>query len=243
MNFPRPLRAKEQDLILFVLPHESPGYNAYRKLIATMVVLGNGRRGTGNIVLGKSGETPDTSSPLAPVIAYGVVETTFDTFSITVREFVGEQIDIEIVSMKGEDVPDHFEEKRRWTYSSWRPLQPSPATGLSVREVTVNDSLTLAMAKQEKRLWLHDATTQINHLIPITNFYNELMLHKRIRDPNIALKANLFWENLEKYSDSDVSAAFASYNRIRKRVEFKVSAETKKETGLSTLLRKLLSKA
>ena len=46
-----------------------------------------------------------------PVIAYGMVETTRDAFTITVREEVAAQINVEIVSRRGEEIPDHFEEK------------------------------------------------------------------------------------------------------------------------------------
>ncbi|MEK7250006.1 MAG: hypothetical protein AAB209_06225 [Bacteroidota bacterium] len=241
--YPRLLRAKERDLLDFVLPVESPGYNEYRNHIANMVVLAEGRRGRGNFVLGKQGDRADITSPLAAVIAYGIVETTLNTFTITVREFIGNQIDVEIVSSRGEEIPDHFEEKRRWTYSTWKPGLPSPATQTPVREVRINDTLVLAIARQEKRLWLYDAATMMNHLIPITNYYNELMLHKSIRDPKIALKSGLLFDELEKYSDVDLRGAFVAYNRVRKKVDVRVEETVAEEKGLKMFLRRLIGKS
>jgi hypothetical protein len=241
-SYPRKLRDKERDLLESVLPDGRPGDSHDRRLIGSMTVLGEGRRGEGNLILGFEGDEPDTTSPLAAVIAYGVVETTRDQYSIIVREYVGDQIDVEIVSNKGEEIPDHFEEKRRWTYSTWFPGKPSPATAAPVREIVVDDNLMLVIAKQERRLWVYDKATGINHLIPITNFHNELMLHRNIRDPKIALRSNLFFEDLTSYKDTELQAAFIAYNKLRPKVEVKQSEYVQKEGGLKGLLHKVFSR-
>lgn len=229
--FPRVLRKKERELLEFVLPMEAPGYATYRRLMDEMVVLAEGRRGKGNLVLGRAGDRADLSLPLPPVVAYGVVETTRDEFTITVRACVGDQIDVEIVSTHGEEIPDHFEEKRRWTYSSWKPGTPSPATTMPVREVQIAPTLTLVIAHHDRRLWLHDATTRMNHLIPITNFYNELMLHKAVRDPRIALDASRFFDEHRQYADGDLRAAFLAYNRLIRRVAIASAEEQPQPKG------------
>lgn len=239
-DFPRQLRPKERDLLHLVLPSESPGYNEYRIMIDAMVVLAEGRRGAGNFVLGKLGDQADITSPLAPVIAFGMLETTRDTFTITVRECIENQIDAEIVSSRGEEIPDHFEEKRRWTYSSWKPGMQSPATGEQVRELSISPEIVLAIAPQEQRIWLHDGGRRMNHLIPITNFYNELMLHKRIRDPKIALKSSLLFSQLDNYSDADLREAFLAYNKRKKKVEVQIPTSLLKEEGLLSRLKKML---
>ena len=237
----RKLRKKELDLMESVLPEERSGYRQYRDWISSMVVIGEGRRGPGNFILGVAGDVPDNISPLASVVAYGVVETTRDSFSITVREYVGRQIDVEIVSVHGEEIPDHFEEKRRWTYSAWRPGSPSPATGGIVREVPIAGSIVLAIARTEKRLWVFDGSNGMNLLIPITNFYNELMLHKNIRDPKIALKSDLLFQNLESYDDADLRAAFVAYNKLKPKVELRQPLVEKVEKhGLRHFLTRLL---
>ncbi len=114
-TYPRSLRPKERDLLDGVLPPDRPGYRRYREMIDTMVVLGEGRRGPGHYILGRPGDTPDLTAPLPPVVAFGTVISTHASFTVTVREYTGGQIDVEIVSGSGEEVPDHFEEKNRWT--------------------------------------------------------------------------------------------------------------------------------
>lgn len=236
--FPRSLRPKERDALQFVLPSDSTGYRRYRVLVDTMIVLAEGRRGKGNFVLGRAGDRADITSPLAPVVAYGAIETTRGTFTITVREEVGEQIDVEIVSGSGEEIPDHYEEKQRWTYSSWRPGLASPASQTPVREVRVNDTVTFAVASADKRLWVHDAGTSMNHLIPITNFYNELMLLRQIRDPRIALQSALFFQKLPEYSDADLRSALVAYNRVRKKVDLPAEEPHVEKRGLFAFLGK-----
>lgn len=240
--YPRPIKDKERELLESVLPIERPGYRTYRELLGQMVVLGEGRRGSGNFVLGFAGDTPDIASPLASVVAYGIVETTRDTFSITVREYAGKQIDVEIVSNKGEEVPEHFEEKRRWTFSNWQPGMASPASGTNVREVRIDENIVLATAKADKRIWVHDQQSGIVHLIPITNFYNELMFVRNIRDPNIALRSNRFFEDLDGYSDNELRMAFMNYNKLRRKVSVSTPAEEQPVGGLKTFFQRLIGK-
>jgi len=240
--YPRSLRLKEQDLLESVLPVDRPGYRQYRELLSRMVVLGEGRQGAGNLILGISGDRPDVTSPLSPVVAYGMVETTRDAFSVTVREIVGDQIDVEIVSSRGEEVPDHFEEKRRWTYSTWAPGSPSPATDERAREVRVSETLVLGILSSEQRLLLHDSSTGMIHLIPITSFYNELMLHKNIRDPKTALNARLLFQNLPSYRDEDLRSSFISYNKLKRRVSIVEAPPLPPTTGIVGYLKTLFGK-
>jgi hypothetical protein len=241
-SYPRKLREKERELLDSVLPVDRPGYKKYCDLIESMVVLAEGRRGKGNFVLGYEGDIADINSPLAPVIAYGILQATHDQFSITVRECVAEQIDCEIVSSRGEEVPDHFEEKRRWTYSTWLPNSPSPATGSPVRGVSIDANVVLAIAKEERRLWAYDSATGMNHLVPITNFYNELMLHKSIRDPKIALKSGLFFADCDKYTDAELRMSFIAYNKLKPKVQVSPVEPVLKERGLKLFVQNIFRK-
>jgi hypothetical protein len=218
-SYPRILRSKERDLLESVLPPDRPGYRRYRERLEIMQVIGEGRRGAGNLILGQPGEVPDISSPLPPVVAYGVVETTKDYYTITVRECVGGQIDAEIVSAHDEEIPDHFEEKRRWTYGEWKPGAVSPATGAPVREIAIDSRSVLVIAAAEKRLWLFDGTTGMNHPLPVTGYHNELMLQRQVRDPRQALAPALLFDQLPAYTDEELRAAFVAYNASRRRVE------------------------
>jgi hypothetical protein len=217
--FPRSLRAKEEDLLLSVLPIERPGYATLRAHLRDLVVLAEGKRGSGHLILGPAGTVPDVGAPLPPVIAFGAVEATTGTFFITVRESSGTQLDVELVSQRGEEVPDHFEEKRRWTYSTWAPGMASPATGARVREVDIEQGVVLAICPAEKRLWVWEKSGGVVLLIPVTNFYNELMLQNRVRDPEVALRSQLLFERADSWPAAELRSAFRAYNATRKRVE------------------------
>ena len=242
MAFPRPLRPKERDLLEFVLPVDRPGYRAIRGEVERMLVIGEGRRGQGNFVLGEAGQEPDFSYALRPVIAYGMVEATAESYGITVREPFEGQIDVEIVSRAGGEVPDHFEEKRRWTYSDWSPGSASPGTGEPVREVGVDAARTLAIAAGERRLWIHDRASGMVLPIPVTNFYNELMLTKQIRDPAIALRSQLLFESHRSHTDAELRAAFVAYNAVRRRVDVDPAPQAPRRAGLSALVHTLFRK-
>ena len=234
-TFPRSLRPKERDIIESVLPVDRAGYRQLRDMVGKMVVLGQGRRGPGNIVLGFSSDSPDHTSPLPSVVAFGIVETTQDTFSVTVRECTGNQIDIEIVSSKEGEILDHFEEKRRWTYSTWMPGMPSPHSGESVREVRVDDAITLAISPEERRLWIHDRTTGMVHLIPVTNYYNALMTRKQVRDSKIVLDSHLLFTAVGSYSEDDLRNAFIMNNTVKHRVDIHPEPHRPPQRSLTTL--------
>ncbi len=207
-----------------------------------MVVLKEGSRGPGNYLLGHPGDVPDQSISLSPVIAFGMVETTQTSYAITIREYTGAQIDVEIVSGSDEEVPDHFEEKKRWTYSIWLPGSPSPATDGPVREVRIDSNLILVIAPEEKRIWLHERMSGMNLLLPVTNFHNELMLYKGIRDPKVALDVGLFFAGQVGYSDDDLREAFVRYNAPRHRVKVQTRPPVPPEGGWFPSLRRLFGK-
>ncbi len=223
--YPRPLSAFERETLLWLLPAASPGYNEYRKYISEWVVVGEGRRGTGNYILAEREVLPDVESPFPQVFAYGVIEAENVSISATLRELFEGQLEYEIVSMNGETIPQNFTERRRWNFSLWSPTQPCPACGSKPREVTIqreagNDA-TLAVCAVDKRLWIFDARDGVNHLIPVTNFHNALMLYKNIRDPKTALAAENFFKHLHTFSDVDLGAAFVQYNKLRKKIELR----------------------
>jgi hypothetical protein len=77
----------------------------------------------------------------------------------------------------------------------------------------------LAVCVRDKRLWILDERDGVNHLIPVTNFHNALMLHKNIRDPKKALVPENFFSQLHEFSDADLTAAFVQYNKLRKKID------------------------
>jgi len=223
-HYPRDLTAREREWILWILPADRPGYREYRTVIDRMSVIGEGRRGNGEIILGPKGSDVNLDLPLAPVFAYGAIDTNFGTISVTLREISCDQISVESVCQRMENVPEEFEESRRWTYSTWMPGQLCPQCNEKVREVQMQTAerrqlqYVLSICSNDKRLWVYDAILQVNKLIPVTNYYNELMLHKNIRDPKIALDAKRFFFDLNNYSDEDLVHAFVRYNALKSKV-------------------------
>ena len=222
-TFPRDLASYERELLQWVLPADRPGYRAYRELLDQWKVRARGRRGEGNYILAAEGERPDNESPLPQLLALGnIVETTGGNFSVIVRERLGDQVEFEITRVGGNVVPGQSSERRRWTLSSWSPGEPCPACGQPLRETGMRTEdekeLSLAICQTEKRLWIHNTVSGINHPMPVTNFYNELMLHKNIRDPKVALDPNRFFHDLPHYSARDLIKAFITYNGLRTKI-------------------------
>jgi len=249
-GYPRPISPLEREWMDWILPLDRPGYRHYHDLVRGMVVIGKGRRGEGEIILGPEGLTPDLSNPLAPVFAYGAIETKTGTLSVTMREVLDGQISVEIVSHHSEEIPSEFEEVRRWTYSTWIPGRRCPQCGEAVREVSMHpvtsvaDRLVLAFCTVDRRVWVYDSSTGVNRLIPVTNYYNDLMLHKDIREPRIALESRRLFSDLSKYSDADLTYAFFTYNKIKTKVHIEgvIEPEHKESSGLAARLLKLFSR-
>ncbi len=245
--YPRPLSDREQSWIEWILPSNRIGYREYRDVIRKMVVLGEGRRGKGDMVLGFSGDLPDTESPLPPVFAYGAIEMNLGMISITLREHVADQINVEIVSHRSEEVPAEFEESRRWTYSTWNAGDACPQCQKPAREVSMHSAegrhYVLAICVPDRRLWVFDEEKQVNRLVPVTNFYNELMLHKNIRDPKIALDSKRLFADLSSFSDGELTYAFLIYNKLKTKIEVAgtLIADKKEKESFGRKLKQMFS--
>lgn len=244
------LSPRDRSWIEWILPAEKSGYNVYRNLVGSMSVIGEGRRGKGELILGYEGAEADITTPLPPVFAYGAIETSFGTISITLREVNDNQISVEIVSQRSDEIPPEFEEARRWTYSTWSPGATCPQCGSGLREVVMHAAgadqtqYVLAICEKDRRLWVFDGSTGVNRLIPVTNFYNELMLHKNIRDAKIALDSRRLFTELSAFSDEELTYAFVTYNKLKEKIHIAgdVEAEQRDAKGIVTKFRQLFSK-
>ena len=244
-GYPRHLTSREKAWLDWLLPSERKGYRDYRERLDQMLVIGEGRRGKGNFVLGRSDDNPDLTSPLPPVFAYGAIEGEEATISILTREEAGGQIEIEIVPLRGDVIPEMITERKRWTYSTWSPGNSCPCCSGSLREVRIGipvPQAVLAICQTDHRVWVYDAVTEVNHLIPITNFYNELMLHKKIRNPETALRPDHLFSHLHDFRDDELVHAFLVYNKIRKKVQSDLIAPPPVAKGkrLSRFIQKIL---
>jgi len=212
----RELTQEESDLLAWVLPDDRPGYKVIHDLVRRRNVVAQGRRGDGHLILAEPGTVVDHDSPLPQVFAFGEVEYEDGECVITVREPLGDQIDVEITGVRTGRM------QRRWTFSEWSPGGSCPKCGGPVRlvvgQTASGHSLHLAICATDKRIWVSDSRTGVNHPIPMTLFYSELMRRTGTKDPAIALDTSRLFTHTGSYRDEDLLGAFASYNDIRAKV-------------------------
>ncbi|MGH2576040.1 MAG: hypothetical protein ACRDFC_10115, partial [Ignavibacteria bacterium] len=176
--YPRKLTNFEKEWLCYLLPEDRPGYAAYREKINSMIVIGEGRFGEGNFILGYREDMPDFSYSSLPMFACGQIECEDCRIQISVHELYDDKIEFSISNLLGEVIPDNIYEKKRWSYSYWKPGDKSPFENDNLREIDlsgIKGSLVLAVSKANKSIWLYDGKTQVNHIIPVTNFINELL--------------------------------------------------------------------
>ena len=211
--FPRNLTEIEKQLLFAVLPSNKIGYNSYREKINNLMVISFGRFGGTNFILGCKGDIPDFSISSSPIFAIGTVTTNFGKIDVLIHEEDDGMIEVDISGVNENDFTNELIIKRCDTFSNWIPGDKSPYDNLSVKEVLIEENkYVLAISLSQKKIWLHDFKTGVNHLIPLTNYYNELMRFKNIREPEIALRPKLFFESVNKYADIDLKMALYKYD-------------------------------
>lgn len=238
--FPRDLSTLERELLLWILPADRPGYAAYRELVAVWKVAAKGRRGEGSYILAKKGSAVDNESPLPQLLVYGTVEFETGEVTVSLRERLDDQVEFEIAGEIA-DASVGLQALRRWTLSSWLPSGACPCCGGSLREVVMRAGtgrqLVLAICVRDRRLWVYDDRTGVNHPIPVTSFYNELMLHRNVKDPKIALDSRRLFTALGTFRDIDLVRAFMAYNRLRTKVILDEPLEITEEEHVGWLAR------
>ncbi len=227
-TYPRPLSEKEWSLIEWILPEKRTGYQKYRTLLTSLQVIGPGRWGEGDLILGEPGDTPELSGPMERIFANGIIESAEGKITVSVHEYVAGQLEVQIANLHDEEIPDELTIQRKATYSTWKPGSECPFCNQSIREIPVNNNdpvAVLAICTNDKNIWIYDDADGVNHPIPATNYYNELMLFKQIKDPSIALQSKNLFSMLDDYSDEDLREAFVRYNKTWRRIS--IQQETK----------------
>ena len=224
-NFPRKLKELEKELLFSILPPNKSGYSSYREKIENKYVLGAGRFGETNLILGNKEEELSIYDASSTIFAAGSIIYDEGKIEISINEEIDGRIEFDISPKDYEQVVRRKEVKR-WNYSEWIPGQASPREKLYVREIVISPGrYTLSVSAGEKRIWLYEFDSGINYLIPLSNFYNQLMIQKNIRDPKIALKPNLlFGESNGKhsdYTDIELRNAFIGYNKYIRKLNIK----------------------
>ena len=243
-TFPRKLKEPERELLFSILPPVKPGYNIYRKKIDEKYVVGFGRFGETNLVLGNIEDEISAEDASSSIFAAGSIIFDEGKIEISINEETDNRIEFDI-SPKDYELVGEKREIKRWNYSEWTPGQKSPREKSFVREIPVYaDKYVLAISPEEKRIWLYEYDSGINYLIPLSNYYNQLMIHKNIRDPEIALKPNVFFGSgtgkHSDYTDNELRNTFLSYNKYLRKLDIKeepVITETKNKRKFFNFLK------
>lgn len=212
-DFPRDLSTTERTILYAILPENKKGYNNYRDKINHLLVIGSGRFGGNNLLLGREGEEIDLSVSSTPVFAIGTVYYNDSAADVVIHEEQDDKIEYDINFSMINNQSIESEITRVDTLSTWNPGDKAPYDFSKVKEFELfPGKYILAVAPSLKKIWLHSYHTGINHIIPLTNFYNELMRSKNIKDHTIALNPNKFFDQVEEYSADDIRKALINYS-------------------------------
>lgn len=242
--YPRNLTPQEKEILFSILPANKSGYKKFRERIEQLYVIGNGRFGENNFILGAKDDKPDITLTLSAVFAIGGIEYNDAERFITIHDEEENKIEFDIsLSTNDEELPD-YEIINNWTYSNWIPGMNDPIDESKVREVKIRDeSLILVISFNQRRIWIYESETGINHLIPVTNFYNEAMHILHIRESKIVLNSNLIFENPDLFTDENLRQTFFYYNKTCKKInldysQFSLKSESKNSNFLSKLFKR-----
>jgi hypothetical protein len=226
-SYPRPLDSRDLAWLDYLLPLDRPGYALLRRQLDGLLVLGEGRWGQGDLMIGNPAAEIDTTAPMLPVAAFGEIlvatpDGTEQTIVLSLHQPDEEGlIEFQRTTLSGVPLPAEFVETGRWCHSYWNPGDPCPATGKPVRQVDLSrdGALQLVLSTGRRVLWVFDSLTMMNTLVPVTNFYNELMLLKGIRDAAIVLDHRRLFDAMDEFTDNELRDAFARYNKVFRKVE------------------------
>jgi len=221
-NFPRQLTAAEKTILFSILPESKNGYKLYREKINNLLVIGSGRFGGNNYILGNREAEPDLCIPSSPVFALGTAVSGSNNIDVIIHEESDEQIEFDITSSSELSFENDIRIEEVNCYSNWNPGEKIIFEKVEVREYIISPgSYILAIVPDLKKIWLHDISTGVNHIIPVTNYFNELMRLKNIRDPKLALKPGNFFEHINEFKNDEIRKAFLMYDKYLSKFNIK----------------------
>ena len=142
-NFPRELYKSEKEILFSVLPESKSGYKKYRQRIDDMKVIGQGRFGGGNFILGFEGDEIDLDIPSASVFSSGIVISNESKFDVTIHEEEEEQIEYDISPFTKIDPEKEIKIESVTSLAFWNKNEKSPFTDLPVNEFVVLKNNTI----------------------------------------------------------------------------------------------------
>lgn len=240
-EFPRKLSDAELNLLLLLLPEEKSGYARYRSLIREFFVIGEGRFGEGNYLLGNANDEIDLEISSSPILTSGVVKTDKTTFEISINEIQDNKIEFSISPYP--DQNEIFRVEKVITLSDWIPGKKSP-DGNKVKLYSIDGmNYILAIVPAEHKIWLYEKSSGINYPIPVSNFYNELLRLKRETRNEVYKNPNKLFEDIELFTELEIILAFLLYSKYKRRFHLdhlidKFLTEPKKKKSLFSFFRR-----
>lgn len=212
-EFPRELSEFEREFLYWLLPFDSDGYRAFNEFVQNAIVVGEGRWGEGDLMLGAFPASIDMSLGMEPVIAYGECVLNGELLTMSVHDLnADDQLETQFGIFP---LPDNPKVELGWCYSYWMPGEPSPATHEPVREIKLarvdkQPPVTLVISKSQRSMWLHHPNG-FNRLMPVTGLNDELLRTHGIREFKQVSNPAEFFTRIDEFSDAEVRKAFVEY--------------------------------
>jgi hypothetical protein len=189
--------------------------------------------------MGFENDKPDLSYASLPVFASGLVTLDNAGILVTIHEEYDNKIEFSINNLSGGLVPSEGNITGGWTYSTWKPSSPSPFKNDMLREVQISqvkNKLVLAVSKTNRTIWLYEDKINYVHIIPVTNFINELLRGNISIDRTKGINMNYIFDNLNLFKDDDFRKALINYNKQWRKLDLSEieSGEAGKKSGLFT---------
>lgn len=221
-TYPRRLTEIEKKYLRKILPIDRIGYKYYNEKLDELFIIGKGRFQKDDYVLGSQNDKPDFTTPASPMFAAGKIITSSHKVEISIHEEFEDKIEFDFAVTGDGEFNESIQDY--WTYSEWLPGLKSPPDKSDIREVHLEkNNIVIAIAAYSKRVWVYEFETGINHLIPVTNFYNEIMRVKNERNPKIALEVKRLFTHLNELTDQEIIQGFLSYNRYLNKIKIDYS--------------------
>ena len=211
--FPRELTDVEREFLYWLLPLEKEGYTKFNEFVQKAIVLGEGRWGEGDLMLGPEPASIDMTLGMEPIVAYGECVLNGKLMTISVHDL---NADDQLEAQFGiYPLPDDPQVELGWCYSYWKPGDTSPSTGEEVREIALNrkdkqPASVLVISKSQKSMWLHHPDG-MNKLMPVTGLNDDLLRTHGIREFEQVSNPGQFFTSIDDFSDTDIRKAFAEY--------------------------------
>ncbi len=248
MNFDTKINTFEKRWLFAILPENKPGYRSIRNkiensFVSKRIVLSEEQSQVSyKLILVPENNTgknnPDTYATTP--ISVGIIKYENAEVYITVSSLEDDIFEIEI--SKDEKFSQYGKLLSIETYANWEPGTKAPFNNSKVREIDiVKNKYVLAVAPSLKRIWLYEYETGINYLIPLSNFFNELVRSKNIQSQEIVVNPNYLFTNLNKFKDEDFIRGLYFYNKYIRRLDIKIELSERPKSrsifGLFSLLK------